>query len=204
MRAMARVITYIDGFNLYHAIHDLKDPTLKWVDLWALSENIIRDYQTLEAVKYFSAYATWRPNALRRHRAYIGALEAQGVQPIMGRFKEKTLRCQARCREEFTTHEEKETDVNIGVHLLADALQDRFDTAFVISADTDLNVAVKMARAEAPDKIIELVSPPNRFSRNREVPPLFAITKGKLRASLLPDEITTASGKTIRKPDSYR
>ena len=72
---MTRVITYIDGFNLYHSIHDLKDPTLKWVDLWALSQNIIRDYQTLEAVKYFSAYATWRPNALRRHQAYIQALE---------------------------------------------------------------------------------------------------------------------------------
>jgi uncharacterized LabA/DUF88 family protein len=201
---MTRVITYIDGFNLYHAIHDLREPALKWVDLWALSENIIRDYQTLEAVKYFSAYATWRPGPFQRHRAYVAALEARGVQAIMGRFKEKTVRCQATCREEFTTHEEKETDVNIGVHLLTDTLRDRFDTALVISADTDLNVAVKMARSEAPNKCIELVSPPGRFNRNREVPPLFAITKGKLRSSLLPDEIVTASGATIRRPERYR
>ena len=201
---MARVITYIDGFNLYHAIHDLKDPQLKWVDLWALSENIIRDYQTLEAVKYFSAYATWRPSAHRRHLAYVAALEERGVQLVMGRFKEKTLRCQATCHEEFKTHEEKETDVNIGVHLIADAIRDRFDTAFVISADTDLNVAVKMARAEAPEKSIQLVSPPGRFSRNREVPALFSITKGKIRASLLPEEITTSTGKAIKRPEGYR
>lgn len=174
------------------------------MNLWALSENIIRDYQALETVKYFSAYATWRPAAFKRHRTYVAALEAQGVQIIMGRFKEKTLRCQATCREEFLTHEEKETDVNIGVHLLADTMRDRFDTALVISADTDLNVAVKKARTEAPNKRIELVSPPGRFNRNREVPPLFAITKGKLRSSLLPDEITTAAGVKIRRPEQFR
>jgi len=155
-------------------------------------------------VKYFSAYATWRPDALRRHQAYIKALEAQGVEAIMGRFKQKTLRCRATCREEFQTHEEKETDVNIGVHLLADAIRDRFDTAFVISADTDLNVAIKMARLEAPTKSIQLVSPPGRFSRNREVPALFSITKGKIRSSLLPAEITTASGKVIKRPANYK
>ncbi len=34
---MKKVISYIDGLNLYHAIDDLNRPHLKWVDLWALS-----------------------------------------------------------------------------------------------------------------------------------------------------------------------
>jgi len=33
-----RTIVYIDGFNLYHALDDLRENHLKWVDLWALSQ----------------------------------------------------------------------------------------------------------------------------------------------------------------------
>ena len=201
---MPRVITYIDGFNLYHAIHDLNEPKLKWLDLWALSENIIRPYQTLVAVKYFTAYATWRFGAMRRHQIYVAALQARGVTPIIGRFKEKTIKCQAQCRQTFLTHEEKETDVNIGAHLISDAIRDRFDIAMVISADTDLTAAVKLARTESPQKNIFFVAPPKRFSRNREFPPLFELTKGKIRNSLLPHKITTSSGKDIEIPPKYR
>lgn len=200
---MTRVAVYVDGFNLYHAIDDLGEDHLKWVNLQALSEAIKKDDQTIEMVKYFSAYATWKVGEYRRHQAYVGALEAYGVLPIMGRFKEKQMLCRA-CGNRYTAHEEKETDVNIGVHLVADAICDRFDTAFVISADTDLTAAVKKARAEAPGKKISIVAPPGRFSRNREFKPLFAITKGKIRVSLLPETVTTATGRVINRPPQYK
>jgi uncharacterized LabA/DUF88 family protein len=144
---MFRTNVYIDGFNLYHAIDDLGEDSLKWVDLQLLSQNILNKYQTLGEVKYFSAYATWRPDSYKRHREYVTALEAQGVTVVMGRFKEKRLLCKAECKQEYVTHEEKETDVNIGAHLITDALQDKFDTALVISADTDLAAVVKLARS---------------------------------------------------------
>ena len=35
-----RVACYVDGFNLYHAIDDLRKPHLKWVNLWALAESL--------------------------------------------------------------------------------------------------------------------------------------------------------------------
>lgn len=199
---MSRVAVYVDGFNLYHAIDDLGENYLKWVNLWALSENIIKPDQTIELVKYFSAYATWKTGEYRRHQAYVGALEAHGVEPIMGRFKAKKMVCHA-CHKVYTAHEEKETDVNIGVHLVADAIRNRFDTAFIISADTDLSAAVKMARAETPEKTIMIVAPPGRFSRNREIRPLFEITKGKIRSSLLPATITTETGRVINRPPQY-
>jgi hypothetical protein len=37
-----RVICFVDGFNLYHAIHYLKAPHLKWVNLWSLASVFIR------------------------------------------------------------------------------------------------------------------------------------------------------------------
>lgn len=196
-----RTIVYVDGFNLYHAIDDLGEPHLKWVDLWSLSEKLLRGDQYLVAVKYFTAYATWRPASYRRHQRYIAALEARGVTPIVGRFKAKTVRCHASCGRNYVTHEEKETDVNIGVHLMADSLKGRLDRALVVSADTDLNAAIALARSEAPGKRIDLVAPPGRKGRNSAA--LFEVTKGKVRSSLLPSQIQRADGLTVHRPPEY-
>ena len=196
-----RTSIYIDGFNLYHAVCDLGEPHLKWVDLWSLSEKLLVGDQQLVAVKYFTAYATWRHASYRRHQRYVAALEARGVTPIIGRFKAKTVQCHARCRQIYMTHEEKETDVNIGIHLMADALRNRFDRALIVSADTDLNSAVALTRAEAPGTRIDLVAPPGRKGRNSSA--LFEVTKGKVRQSLLPEEIQLSDGRIIVRPAEY-
>jgi uncharacterized LabA/DUF88 family protein len=198
-----RVNVYIDGFNLYHAIDDLGDNSLKWVDLYQLSTTILNPYQILNEVKYFSAYATWRPDAYKRHRDFVAANEAQGVEVIMGRFKAKEILCKAKCGQSFWTHEEKETDVNIGAHLIADTLQNKFDTALIISADTDLAAVIKLAISLTNStKRIYAVAPPGRMSRSRELEHLFMITKGKIRASILPEHVLTPSG-TITRPQEY-
>jgi uncharacterized LabA/DUF88 family protein len=194
-----RVSVYIDGFNLYHALDDLGENHLKWLDLWALSQTLVRKNEAVTTVKYFSAYATWMPASYRRHQRYVAALQAQGVQFIEGRFKEKPMQCKS-CSVRYKAHEEKETDVNIGVHLMADGLQDRFDRALVISADTDLNEAVNLTKAEAAGKQIDLVAPPKRKGRNSVA--LFEVTVGRVRRSLLPHQLVLA-GKTITRPTEY-
>lgn len=200
---MYRVNVYIDGFNLYHAIDDLNDETLKWVDLWKLSEAILKPGQVLNQVKYFSAYATWRPDSYKRHRDYVAAIETMGVISVMGRFKEKKLKCKAACGEVYITHEEKETDVNIGAHLIADALQNKFDTALIISADTDLAAVIVLAKSlVGENKRVCAVAPTGRFARSRELKHIFEITKGKLRASSLPPTIQTPQG-VITIPAKY-
>lgn len=117
----------------------------------------------------------------------------------MGRFKKKKNRCRS-CGTKFLSHEEKETDVNIGAHLMADALQDRFDRALVVSADTDLNGVVEFTRNEARSKLIQIVAPPGRKNNNRKA--LFAIAKGKVAQSLLPEQCEHG-GTTIERPVEY-
>jgi uncharacterized LabA/DUF88 family protein len=195
-----RVYVYIDGFNLYHAIDALGLPHLKWLDLWSLSEKLVRDSEQVSVVKYFSAYATWREHSYRKHERYVAALEFSGVVPIMGRFKEKPMRCKA-CGHCYKSHEEKETDVYIGAHLVADALRDRFDRAMIISADTDLIAAVLLARSEATEKQIDIVAPPNRMNRNSLA--RFEIARGKMKLSLFPREITLPDGRKIIRPKDY-
>lgn len=135
----------------------------------------------------------------RRHQRYVGALQAHGVTFIEGRFKEKPMKCKS-CGTEYIAHEEKETDVNIGVHLMADGIKGRFDRAIVISADTDLNEAVNLARKEAPSTRVDIVAPPNRKGRNSIA--LFEITLGRIRRSLLPETVEY-QGETIYRPQQY-
>jgi len=83
---------------------------------------------------------------------------------------------------------------------MADGLKDRFDRALVISADTDLNEAVTLAKAEATEKQIDIVAPPKRKGRNSIA--LFEVTVARLRRSLLPEQIVW-DGKTIIRPAEY-
>lgn len=194
------VSVYVDGFNLYHALDDLGEDHLKWLDLFALGKTLLREdgSEVLTTVKYFSAYAKWREDSYRRHQRYVGALQAHDVTVILGRFKEKQMRCRA-CGRQYKAHEEKETDVNIGAHLMADALQSRFDRAIVVSADTDLNGVVEHARRES-GKLIQVAAPPDRKGRNREA--AFEVTRGRVKRSLLP-ALIEHEGKRIERPVQY-
>lgn len=199
---MRRVITYIDGFNLYHAVNDLKDQRLKWLDLWALSASLLRSDETLKAVNYFSAYATWLHEPYSRHRAYVAALQARGVTAIMGKFKQKPRSCRA-CGAMWMGHEEKETDVHIAVRLVADALLDEFERAIVISADSDLAPALRAVRHHRPEKRLLVAAPPGRFGNARDLGPKLELTKGRIRKCLLPAELEDAAGNVIKRPSAY-
>jgi hypothetical protein len=109
----------------------------------------------------------------------------------------------ARCKQEFQTFEEKETDVNVGVYLVADALENKFDRAIVISADSDLFAAVRLARTRTSDKQIDIVAPPGRMTKNHEIRPLFSIPKGKIAASRLPETVSLAGGAELAVPKEY-
>lgn len=115
---LVRVTAFVDGFNLYHALDDLGQHHLKWLNLRALCQHFAPQPQfQLDAIYYFSAYATWRVRAYRRHRGYVTALRAVGVTPILGRFKIKNRQCR-RCGTSWQDHEEKETDVKMALRLL--------------------------------------------------------------------------------------
>jgi hypothetical protein len=82
----ARVITYIDGFNLYFGLKEAKYRRFYWLDVLALSRNLLRPAQRLVRANYFTARITGpgptapasRAAALRskvnRQNAYLDAL----------------------------------------------------------------------------------------------------------------------------------
>ncbi len=203
-----RICVYIDGYNLYHAIDSLKEDKLKWLDLNSLVHHFLNtNLHSLQNIYYFSAYATWRNEAFKRHKIYERALVNSGVKTIMGKFKKKDRFCK-NCKSKWIGHEEKETDVNIALYLLNDAYQDKYDEAIIISQDSDLFPAIKLVKKYFPEKNIKIITPPN-LHHSKEMAQIVgkkklgSIKKIHLERSLLPEKIRDKNGRLIRRPTKY-
>jgi uncharacterized LabA/DUF88 family protein len=199
---MRRVVVYVDGFNLYHAIDNLRRPHLKWLDLRGLAESLLRPDEQVKAVKYFSAYATWKPDAFARHRAYVEALKSRNVEVVLGQFKQKPRRCR-QCRTVWMSHEEKETDVQIATHMVADALTGEVDRLILVSADTDLSPPIRMIARLAPTCEVFVAAPPARFKLCRALGPRLELSAGRIGKCLLPDLVRTGAGRIVQRPQPY-
>ena len=206
---MVRVVFFIDGFNLYHALKSLNANHLKWLNLKTLCQNFAPSPQfSIENIYYFSAHAAWLPGAYHRHKMYIQALKSTGVTPVFGKFKEKDCKCK-RCGSMWKAHEEKETDVNIALYILDQAYQNKFDRAVIVSADSDFSPAIKLAKERFPEKQFRILTPVNR----EHSWDLVNAVGGKKNAghikrihidrSLFPERIILASGKEIIRPQEY-
>lgn len=203
---MVRVAVYVDGFNLYFGLRAKYDRKYLWLDLHTLATGLLRRDQTLEQVTYFTARVRNDPQGEQRQSDYLDALRERSplIKIKDGRFQEKSRRCR-RCGSAWTVFEEKETDVNIAVALLADAVRDRFDTALVVSADSDLCPAVRETKSLFPMKRIIAAFPPSRHSAElkRVVDGFMFIGDDKIRQAQLPDEVVTKAGIILRRPKHW-
>ena len=97
--------------------------------------------------------------------------------------------------------EEKGSDVNIAVHLLNDAWEDKFDCGVILSNDSDLAEALKLVKAHSKKKTLGLIHPGLKGNPSRELQKhadfVRQIRKGVLSSSQLPDPVP---GK---KPGEY-
>jgi uncharacterized LabA/DUF88 family protein len=202
-----RVACFVDGFNLYHAVARLRRPELKWLDLRTLMTRYVRPRsQRIEAIYYFTAFAEWLPRARHRHAEYVAALRARDVTVVMGKFKARERWC-PRCRRSWVGHEEKETDVNIALHLLGGAYQDEYDHAVLVSRDSDLVPAMRMLRNRFPDTRLTVVAPPLTGHSSEMLGLATAKTSIRprhLAQSLLPAEVRDATGAVVAvRPVEY-
>jgi uncharacterized LabA/DUF88 family protein len=207
---LQRVACYIDGFNLYHAIDALGQPHLKWVNLRRLAEFFVdRKLHDLIGIYYFSAYATWLPGPYKRHREYVKALRAVGVETVMSEFYEKPRSCH-KCGTSWTAHEEKQSDVKAAVWLVDHAYQDQYDRALLMTGDSDLTPAVRTVLNRFPKKRIRVICPPGRHHSKKLIAAvtnknLASIQTTHLARSLFPEYVTNERGEVRAvRPESYR
>jgi uncharacterized LabA/DUF88 family protein len=157
-----RAAVYFDGFNLYHSIQELDSPFLKWLNLWKLSECIIEENEALETVTFCTAYYPGDSQKKFRHDNYLNALRISGVRCIMGHYVGEPKLCKS-CDARWTQPNEKASDINLALSVIHDGYSDVYDTAYLVSADTDQVATAKKFREMFPKKRIVTVAPPGRI-----------------------------------------
>lgn len=203
---MSRIKFFIDGFNVYHALeHEASYHKYKWLDYSKLTSLFVRRQDQIVDVVYFTALANWDIQKVNRHKVFISALKFKGVKVILGQFQRVEKRCRI-CHQHYYTFEEKKTDVNIAVELIKSAVKDEFDTAIIMSGDSDLVPAVEAVKALFPAKKVGVVIPINwRAALLKQVCDFHMKMKEKhLKASLFPNEIDLGDGIKLSRPPNWR
>jgi uncharacterized LabA/DUF88 family protein len=216
-RGAQRVIAYIDGFNLYFGLRECGWRRYYWLDLRALANSLLKPFQRLVFTKYFTARISGAlkddPPALaqdldakrRRQNTFLEALSIlTDFEIFEGHYLGKTIQCY-RCGATWRSHEEKMTDVNIATEMLTDAFCDNYDTALLISGDSDLVPPVLAIREFFPQKRIVVAFPPRRTSiqLERMANVSFVIGEAKLRHSQFPNEVAKPDGFVLRRPSEW-
>jgi uncharacterized LabA/DUF88 family protein len=203
---MERVISYIDGFNLYHGVRAMKLSKYKWLDVQALSKSLIVDKQILVHTKYFTARISDPPDKVERQSTYLDALGSlDDLTIIEGQYEKRDITCPI-CYACYPNSKEKRTDVNIAVQMVFDGLADLYDVALLISGDSDLVPAVLGIQANMPGKRVVVACPPNRYSNElKQVANVtFGIYERRIKKSMLPDVIRGAKNYPLRRPATWR
>jgi uncharacterized LabA/DUF88 family protein len=200
------VITYIDGFNLYYGLKSKYRRKYIWLDVEALSNNLLKQGQVLKEVKYFTAMIHHNPNKEKRQRTYISALETLPITKIIyGKYLTNQHTC-PNCGNIENIPSEKMTDVNIATHLLTDAFNNSFDIAIVISADSDLTGPINIVGKLFVNKKVVVAFPPDRvsFDLKNAASAYFHIGRKIFSISQLPQAIQLPNGIKIQRPGSWK
>jgi len=196
-----RVAVYVDGFNLYFGMLEGGFSNCKWLNICKLVESTLTGIQQLVEIKYFTSRVTNNPSKQRRQTLYLEALETTGIKIVYGLYKSKDVECN-NCGHIWQISNEKMTDVNIATHLLIDAFKDNYDTAILISGDSDLVPPIKSVQNNFPTKSVSVLFPPSRHNNT-----VAAVAKGsmilgrkKLNDNQFPNEIIKPDGYKLIKP----
>lgn len=215
-----RANVYIDGFNLYYGC--LKGTKYKWLDVAKLAGHLLNENYEIQKIYYCTAKVIdYKNNGVTtRQGFYLSALKTNPkLEVIFGKFKkrEKTVfidppvdillstgKGQRPAKKGIFTgqcFEEKGTDVNLATRLLIDLYEDKFDTALILSNDTDYKMAVHQVRRKGKKIFVvntRLDCEPDIELRNVSTKSSRKLTEQMLKDSQFPDLVGT-----IRKPKDW-
>lgn len=204
MEEKFRVNVYIDGFNFYYGLKNKFWRKYYWLDVVKFYESLMKPNQILNQVYYFSASPFNRGQKERQKKFF----DCNDLNPkfnlILGKFLEKEVTYGG---QTYKTYEEKETDVNLAVNLLRNIFNNSCDTSIIVSADSDLIPAIKLAKEIAPKHMIISHFPPKRHSVSLSLESDAVIHleryEAKFKKALLDDEVCFPDSSIIRKPNTW-
>jgi NYN domain len=209
-----RVYVYVDGLNLYYRA--LKRTPFRWLNIQKLAQELLDPADTINLVHYFTAPVSARSGdkgAPERQTAYLSALRTlPNLKIHLSRFLPKTKwrpianpNWDRPVFVEIHDTEEKGSDVSLAVHLLNDGWHRRYETALVMSQDTDLAEAVRIVVAELgiPVGLVWLDGrePGGRLVKAASF--VRQLTHARLTAAQFPPQLMGRRGRLLHKPSSW-
>ena len=213
---MKRVTFYVDGFNFYFGLRRTRKANRAWgvsywIDMVKLCESFLGDEQVLEKVVYFTA-SPLSSEKISRQSAFLNAnklLNGDRFEIVRGKYLEKTIICPI-CNSGIPRPEEKKTDVNISIRMVADCVLGHTDKIVLISADSDLIPPLEFIQQHYPEIGIKVYFPPSNYSNDLKDNMLHHRSKPVLMIKNLPkfeqavmDNIVSVNGKTHQIPDKW-
>lgn len=194
--AQQRGGVYIDGFNLYHPVHEFGEPFLKWANLWRLSEIICERFgSTLVKVVFCTAVPRDDHGKRDRHNSFNNAQRAMGVEVLNGHH----------VIDDAGKRNEKCSDINLALSVILDAQDDVIDHAYILSADSDQGATAKTFKARFPHKKLYGVAPPTKDVPDKvrdHADDSFVLTKLHIETCVMPAFVPGKTG-LIRMPAEY-
>ena len=212
-----RVTVYIDGFNFYYGLRTAKQVNAKWykgywIDLVKFFGQFVGEGQELAKVIYFTASPLNKEKS-RHQSAFLNAnrlLNGDRFEVVRGKYISKEIKC-PRCKYAIIRPEEKKTDVNISIRMLADCVMDKTDIVALVSGDSDLLPPVEFIQHNCPGKQVRAYFPPSIYSR--DIANNIKAHKGKVTlleknynkfVTAQMDDTITDGDKVYTKPDKWK
>jgi hypothetical protein len=204
-----RTTVYFDAFNFYFGA--VKGTPYKWLDLGKLCALLLPNNQ-ITAIKYFTARVRPQPHdpdqPLRQQIYWRALRNIHNLSIYEGHFLIHTvsmpLATPPPAGPRFVPVikvEEKGSDVNLATQFLCDAFRDKFDTAVLVTGDSDLVAPLRVVKEEI-GKAVGVINPQRRPCKPLRDHATFyrqSIRSGVLAASQFPPSLTDMHG-TISKP----
>ena len=134
-----RVFIIIDGSNFYHRLKELEIKNLLNFDYTSFSKFLIND-RNLILKKYYIGAIREESNNPKSRKLMINQ------QKLLGKLQRDDWKIGFGHMLKTDSYHEKGVDVLMAVDLLIGAYEDRYDTAVLISSDTDLIPAIEKVR----------------------------------------------------------
>jgi len=170
----------------------------------SLIQSYLTPNQELIGIKYFTSRITNNPAKQKRQIIYLDAIENSGVQIIYGLYKAINIECR-NCGHLWSVSNEKMTDVNIATFLIIDAFSNKYDTAILVSGDSDLVPPIKAVQKYFPGKTISVFFPPKRQNNSvaAAAKGFLVIGRKRLLDHQFPEEIKKPDGYVLKKPNEW-
>jgi uncharacterized LabA/DUF88 family protein len=202
---------YVDGFNLYYG--SVKGTPYKWLDLGKLFKFLFPTDE-VNRIRYFTANVKPVPGlpddgAALRQQIFIRALcTIPKLTVHYGSFLTNVvpmirypIKGNSPAMVDVIKTEEKGSDVNLATLLIYDCMKDSFEQAVIVSADSDYELPIELARVQFKKRVVVLFPGENKSGTLRRVATAYRkINPTAVRVCQFPERLTDWKGEFHKPP----